>query len=426
HAQASDITAFMVINNGMHVAEEIQTSFTALPPGGECEMVYFVTFSSQIPAGTVVNISTMLFSGDYSSTHTYAVNLGIVAENFESGFSSFPWEFTGGNWTIDAQSYNNTNSARSATITHNETTSMTVTLSSDAPGTISFWKKVSSEQNYDYLRFYINGIMKNQWSGTSDVWSQVNYDVQAGMNIYKWEYSKDSMVSSGSDCAWIDDIVFPTTGGTTGAPAIALDATSLDFGDILIGQTQTLPFTVHNNGDAVLIGTVEVEEPFCVYQGNGTPMSQISIVVDAGSFLTYNVCFTPLDETDYTADMLLSTDDPANPQMTVQLTGTGQPVANDDPVIPAVTELKGNFPNPFNPVTTILYSVKEATPVSIGIYNVKGQLVRIIVRDEKAAGNHEAVFDGLDDNRAPLSSGVYFYRMKAGDYTGTRRMIMLK
>jgi hypothetical protein len=426
HTQASDINTAMVINNAVHVAEEIVTSFTALPPGGECQMVYFVTFSSQIPAGTVVNISTMLFTGDYSSTHTYSVSLGIVAETFESGFSNFPWEFTGGDWTIDAESYNNSNSAKSATITHNETTDMSLTMNCQNPGTLSFWKKVSSEQNYDYLRFYINGVMKNQWSGTSDVWSQVSYDVQAGMNIFKWEYSKDSMVSSGSDCAWIDDIIFPTTGGITGAPEIALDATTLDFGEIFLGEIQTLPFTVHNNGDAVLIGSVEVQEPFSVYQGNGTPNNMISIVVDAGSFLTFNVNFTPDAETDYNSDMLINTDDPVNPQMTVQLTGTGQVVSNDDPVIPAVTELKGNFPNPFNPLTTISYSVKEAAPVSIGIYNIKGQLVRNLVHEEKAAGNYKVVFDGLDNNQESLASGVYFYRMQAGDYTGTRKMIMLK
>ena len=88
-------------------------------------------------------------------------------------------------------------------------------MESMAPGTISFWKKVSSETSYDFLKFYINGIMKGQWSGTNDIWSQETYPVQTGMNIFKWEYVKDSMVSSGDDCAWIDEIVFPSVGGTS-------------------------------------------------------------------------------------------------------------------------------------------------------------------------------------------------------------------
>ncbi len=102
-------------------------------------------------------------------------------------------------------------------------------------------------------------------------------------------------------------------------------------------------------------------------------------------------------------------------------------VANDDPGIPAlVTELQGNYPNPFNPSTTIRYSVKETSPVSIGIYNVKGQLVKTLVNEEKTSGNHYAVWNGLDNNNQPASSGVYFYKMRAGTYSSTKKMIMMK
>ncbi|HPH61206.1 MAG TPA: T9SS type A sorting domain-containing protein, partial [Candidatus Syntrophosphaera sp.] len=139
-----------------------------------------------------------------------------------------------------------------------------------------------------------------------------------------------------------------------------------------------------------------------------------------------NLSFTPLNETNYSVAMLINTDDPANPALSVDLLGAGHPLANSDSVIPAVTELKGNYPNPFNPSTTIAYSVKEATPVLIGIYNIKGQLVRTLVDEAKTAGNHLVVFDGLDNNRQPLSSGVYFYRMRAGDYSRSQKMIMMK
>ncbi|HPH60725.1 MAG TPA: choice-of-anchor J domain-containing protein, partial [Candidatus Syntrophosphaera sp.] len=105
----------------------------------------------------------------------------------------------------------------------------------------------------------------------------------------------------------------------------------------------------------------------------------------------------------------------------------GYIVANDDPGIPAlVTELKGNYPNPFNPRTTISYSVKEATPVTIGIYNVKGQLVKTLVSEDKAAGNHSIAWDGVDANNQPVSSGVYFYKMFAGKYSSTKKMILMK
>ncbi|HOH97683.1 MAG TPA: choice-of-anchor J domain-containing protein [Candidatus Cloacimonadota bacterium] len=101
--------------------------------------------------------------------------------------------------------------------------------------------------------------------------------------------------------------------------------------------------------------------------------------------------------------------------------------SNEDPVVPvAMNELKGNYPNPFNPETTIRYSVKDTTPVMIEIYNVRGQLVKTLVNDTKAAGEHTVVWKGLDENNKPVPSGVYFYKMNAGKYSSTKKMIMMK
>lgn len=100
---------------------------------------------------------------------------------------------------------------------------------------------------------------------------------------------------------------------------------------------------------------------------------------------------------------------------------------NDDPNAPVnATVLRGNYPNPFNPETTIAYSVKEPGPVWIGIYNVKGQLIRTLVNDVRATGHYTVVFDGRDDNGRSVSSGVYFMKMNAGDYHSTRKMIMMQ
>ena len=427
HAQANSITTAMVISGGTHVADPIATEFAALPPQGSAEMAYSVTFSSQLPAGTTVGITAITFSGEYSAAQTYNVNIGILAESFIVDFSSLPWTFTGGDWTIDqGVSFDNSNAARSAVISHNQSTSMSITMESMAPGTISFWKKVSSETSYDFLKFYINGIMKGQWSGTNDIWSQETYPVQTGMNIFKWEYVKDSMVSSGDDCAWIDEIVFPSVGGTSGTPDVGVDGNTLDFGMVNIGATALQPYTIHNTGDAVLIGTVMVPQNFMVSTQEGTPASVMNIVIPAQSSLTLEVSFLPLAAQEYLGVMTISTDDPDTPMLSVSLSGTGQPVAIDDPESPAVTELKGNYPNPFNPQTTISFSLKEAAPVKVLVYNLKGQLVRTLVDESKASGNHKLVFDGRDNQGNPLASGVYFYKMQTGKYSNTRKMILMK
>jgi hypothetical protein len=94
--------------------------------------------------------------------------------------------------------------------------------------------------------------------------------------------------------------------------------------------------------------------------------------------------------------------------------------------LPRPTMLLSNYPNPFNPETTISYSLKEASPVKIDIYNTKGQLVKNLENGTKAAGDYKIVWDGKDYAGNAVSSGVFYYKMSAGKYSSTRKMIMLK
>lgn len=99
----------------------------------------------------------------------------------------------------------------------------------------------------------------------------------------------------------------------------------------------------------------------------------------------------------------------------------------DDPIIPAtITGLTGNFPNPFNPHTSIAFSVKDPTPVKITIYNLKGQKIRTLVDAAKTNGQYKVTWDGRDDNGNAVSGGVYMYKMTAGDFHTVKRMLMLK
>ena len=75
-------------------------------------------------------------------------------------------------------------------------------------GEIHFWRKVSSEANWDFLEFFIDGQYKAQWSGELD-WEEVAFPVQSGKRTFQWTYSKDSFGSGGQDTAWIDEITFP-------------------------------------------------------------------------------------------------------------------------------------------------------------------------------------------------------------------------
>jgi len=86
-----------------------------------------------------------------------------------------------------------------------------------------------------------------------------------------------------------------------------------------------------------------------------------------------------------------------------------------------------NFPNPFNPVTTISFETTNLHEnTRIEIYNLKGQKVKTLVNEELAAGKHSVIWNGADDSGKSVSSGIYFYKMRAGNYTSTKKMILMK
>ncbi len=89
--------------------------------------------------------------------------------------------------------------------------------------------------------------------------------------------------------------------------------------------------------------------------------------------------------------------------------------------LPQVYDLYDNFPNPFNPSTTIKYQISEMSFVTLKLYDVLGNEIAKMVNAEKPAGSYEVEF-----NAASLPSGIYFYRLQAGDYIETKKMVLMK
>jgi len=103
------------------------------------------------------------------------------------------------------------------------------------------------------------------------------------------------------------------------------------------------------------------------------------------------------------------------------------PVANvDDTLTPTITRLYQNYPNPFNPTTSIRFSVKESGPVNIAVFDIKGRLVRQIVNQYMAAGTYNNVWDGMDNNNNPSSTGIYLIKMKTPDSLNIVKACMVK
>lgn len=96
-------------------------------------------------------------------------------------------------------------------------------------------------------------------------------------------------------------------------------------------------------------------------------------------------------------------------------------------VITLGTHLGANYPNPFNPITTIEFTTENTkTHTELIIHNIRGQKVKTLINEKLDAGNHSIIWNGTDDNGQVVSSGVYFYEMNTGDYTSVKKMILMK
>jgi len=95
-------------------------------------------------------------------------------------------------------------------------------------------------------------------------------------------------------------------------------------------------------------------------------------------------------------------------------------------LIPLVTSLEGNYPNPFNPTTTIKFGLSEDSQVRLDVYNIKGEKIITLVDGYLKAEFHSIVWDGTDSSSKPVSSGVYFYKMQSEKYNSTKKMILMK
>ena len=94
--------------------------------------------------------------------------------------------------------------------------------------------------------------------------------------------------------------------------------------------------------------------------------------------------------------------------------------------LPERFTLHNNYPNPFNPVTTISFDLPEETYTEVTIYNMMGQKVRTLHSSNLVAGRHQIMFNGVDDQNQQLGSGVYFYRVVGGDFQATKKMMFIK
>jgi len=95
-------------------------------------------------------------------------------------------------------------------------------------------------------------------------------------------------------------------------------------------------------------------------------------------------------------------------------------------MIPGKYALYHNYPNPFNPTTVINFALPRASDVKIEIFNILGQRVTTLVNDKLSAGYHSVTWNGFDKNGSEVATGIYFYKLQAGNFTEAKKMVLIK
>jgi hypothetical protein len=173
--------------------------------------VFTLSVDDESPTGVGIYLNYRAVSGLYHADASFLETIGIVVEDWETNsFNKFPWRNTGNKpWTLTTTNpYEGIYCATTFPLDDSQSSSLDVDYTAGVDDSISFYRKVSSEPDYDFLHFYIDNVLQGSWSG--DVpWGRVAFPVAAGTHNFKWRYVKDIFLAVGLDKVWLDFIDFP-------------------------------------------------------------------------------------------------------------------------------------------------------------------------------------------------------------------------
>ena len=418
HATSPDATGTLTCNNSFITINTGSYDFGSFDTDQTKSAMFNITVANNAPNGANIPLEFNITGGNYSATEMFYEYIGLSIEDFETGdFTAYSW-VTGGSsdWTIDTVNpYEGTYCAKSGAIGNNSTTELSLTINTNA-GDISFWRKVSSENNYDYLQFYIDGAQQAQWAGEVS-WGEVSFPVGAGTHTFKWIYDKDYSATGGQDCAWIDYITFPPV--LSPFPVFYLSPTSLDFGLVEVGHDSTMQFTIYNLGSGALTGQITTPDCYSVAESGTAPRRNALLYsINMGESMTYDLTFAPQNAQNYDGTILIAVDPFTLKRL--EVFGTGFPqVGIDDNTYYDHTAILGNFPNPAKGSTVIKYHLKGSVmnqDATIKIYNIQGEFVKTV------QGTNGAAQIDISD----MATGIYFYKLENQNFNEVRKMILVK
>jgi len=396
HTLSPEATISLASSSEYITVNTLSVELGAIDSAGYAEAAFEIVTSEDAPAGVLADFSTDLVAGAYTAHATMMQPIGLIVEDFETGdFTKFDWTFSGAaDWEIieGENVYEGNFSAKSGAITDDQTSNLELIINVPMNDTISFWMKVSSENNYDFLKFYIDDSEKGSWSGEAG-WSEEKIAITEGEHTLKWAYEKDGSVSNGDDCAWIDYIILP---GSVSVPLYA------DFySDIQ---------QVYDNPEVHFFNSAggNITSYYWEFEG-GDPATS----TEENPVVNYNAPGV--------FDVTLTVSDGENESTIVKedyITAhewVGVPEAIlDEASVKA-------YPNPFDSKVNISMALTQQSHVTVDIFDVTGRRVVSLADKELGAGTHTFTW-----NAVSMEPGLYFYRVRTAEKTITKKIVLAR
>jgi hypothetical protein len=361
-----------------------------------------VKLDDEISSGSYISLSSLLSSEPFTLSKDFTFRIGRVRESFEAmSFDIFPWiNNSPVPWiTSGLNSAEGKFSARSGITPHNGTSSLVIKTFYPAADSLKFYCMVSSEPNYDYLSFVLNGKEIFKKSGEIS-WMRMAVPVPAGLNRIEWIYKKDDNTLGGSDCAWIDMIDFATAGSVA---YIRKDLHVARITEPVVkdryGQ-EVLTVKVLNSGKDMIngfnlsyavkdqMGSVSENFKNAVNPNGDTVTVSFKTKVDLSNYGIYDLIIYGSDNND---DYLL------NDTVNLRIENT------------KITETLRVFPNPFKENFNVFINSEINDRVKITITNITGVILYETEKDVTEGYNTINIPD------ARLSPSLYYLKIR-GQY----------
>ncbi|OQX97578.1 MAG: hypothetical protein B6I24_08360 [Bacteroidetes bacterium 4572_128] len=406
HAKSNEAIAilssqseFITINNAMIDINHINANDFNLSN-------FNISTSENTPIATNVDFTFEIMSDEYEEIINFQLPVGLIIEDWESeNFESYDWDFSGNKeWLITNNTVNSGNFAvKSGNISDGQSSILKIVIDVLDAGELSFYKKVSSEDNYDGLTFKIDGQQMGVWQGEVN-WSKENYYIETGLHTFEWKYSKDGYMSQGFDCAFLDDIVLPRhefvivnlSPTFVSSPIIEITANSeynyqiitndFENDDLFLEcleKPEFLYFSATENGNGILIGNPTNEE-----------VGEYNIKLNLSDGINQNVIqeFSLNVLYDYTNIEFLNKNENIN-----------------------------IFPNPVFGNSKLYYNLKETSNVEIGIFDLNGkEILKLENIKNQKVGNYN-----LEIKSKNLEKATYIVKMKINNKIFVKKLIVL-